>query len=222
MTDFKALFPYLRPGNVRRNRLKTLRFINDWRIWSFVAIAAFVSACSPTYDWRIVKVDEYAYEALYPSKPTRAEKTIVVGDQKLTMVMQASKAADALFAVGVITLDAGSNQANEIVDWLKKSTVRNLKSDHEPQWQEQLSFKAAGNTKEIISASGLKLEGWGPDQIPRILWVRWLKRKDANGIERIYQVSVLQSLDKSFEQQRHLRSQLEEQVETFYAGFHPY
>lgn len=222
MTDFKALFPYLMRANMRPTIFKEDRFIHNWRTWSFVVAAMITSACSPTYDWRTVKVDEYAYEALYPGKPTRAEKTLVIGDQKLTMAMQASKAADALFAVGVITLDAGSNQANEILDWLKKSTVRNLKSDQEPQWQEQLSFKVAGDGKETISASGVKLEGWGPDEVPRILWVRWLKRKDANGIERIYQVSVLQSLDKSLEQQRHLRSQLEEQVETFYAGFHPY
>lgn len=191
-----------------------------WRFLGSLCIFALVTACTATYDWRTIRSDEYAYEALYPAKPTRAEKTIVIGDQKYTMVMEAAKAGGALFAVGALTLDAGSTNADEILEWLKNNTVRNLRSDQEPKLEDQLSFSLAGNSKERILATGVKIYGWGPDQIPRILWVRWLKRKDPAGIERIYQLSVIQTLEKSLEQRQ--LNQLEEQVETFYAGFHPY
>lgn len=190
-----------------------------------IALALFCStmltiACTNTYDWRIVKSDENAYEALYPSKPTRAEKTLLIGEQKYVMTMEAASAGKALFAVGVITLDAGTQNGDEILAWLKNNTVRNLKTDQEPAVQKGLSFKVAGSKTEKIPAEGIKIYGWGPDKIPRIFWVRWLKRTDNSGIQRLYQVSVMQSLENALEQ-KHL-NQLEEQYETFYAGFQPY
>lgn len=188
--------------------------------FSLVFFTMLTVACTNTYDWRIVKSDENAYEALYPSKPTRAEKTLIIGDQKYVMTMEAASAGKALFAVGVITLDAGTQNTDEILEWLQKNTLRNLKTDQQPEIQKNLSFKVAGSKTEKIPADGVKIYGWGPDKIPRIFWVRWLKRTDNSGIQRLYQVSVMQTLEKALEQK--YLNQLEEQYETFYAGFQPY
>jgi len=48
-------------------------------------MAIALSACTPTYDWRTVKSDDLLFEALYPGKPTRAEKTLLIADQKIKM-----------------------------------------------------------------------------------------------------------------------------------------
>lgn len=188
--------------------------------FSLLGLAMLTVSCTNTYDWRIVKSDENAYEALYPSKPTRAERSFVIGDQKYVMTMEAASAGKALFAVGVITLDAGTQNADEILAWLKNNTIRNLKTDQEPVIQKDLKIKIAGSKTETIPAEGAKIYGWGPDNIPRIFWVRWLKRTDGSGIQRLYQVSVMQTLEHALEQK--YLNQLEEQYETFYAGFQPY
>jgi hypothetical protein len=179
-----------------------------------------MAGCTNTYDWRIVKSDEYAYEALYPGKPSRAEQSIAIGDQKYAMVMEAASAGKALFAVGVITLDANAKNADEILLWLKNSTSRNLTLDRKPEEQQNLKFKVAGSSQEVIVAEGVKMQGIGPDKIQRIFWVRWLKRTDNAGVQRIYQLSVIQPFEKMPDQNQ--LNQLEEQYETFYAGFHPY
>lgn len=188
--------------------------------FGLVCLTMLAVACTNTYDWRIVKSDENAYEALYPGKPTRAERSLTIGDQKYVMTMEAASAGKALFAVGVITLDAGTKNADEILAWLKNNTMRNLKTDQEPVIQKNLSFKIAGSKTEKISAEGVKIYGWGPDKIPRIFWVRWFMRTDNAGIQRLYQVSVMQPLENTLEQKN--LNQLEEQYETFYAGFQPY
>lgn len=185
-----------------------------------IVLCLAMAGCTHTYDWRIVKSDEYAYEALYPGKPTRAEQTIAIGDQKYAMVMEAASAGKALFAVGVITLDANAKNADEVILWLKNNTVRNLTLDKKLEEQKNLKFRVAGNGQEVIAAEGVKMQGVGPDKIQRLFWVRWLKRTDNAGVQRIYQLSVIQPFEKKPDQNQ--LNQLEEQYETFYAGFHPY
>ncbi len=49
----------------------------------FIILGALLtlSACSPTLDWRTVRSDDLLYEALYPGKPSRAEKSIMFDGQ---------------------------------------------------------------------------------------------------------------------------------------------
>ncbi|MFM6922090.1 MAG: hypothetical protein ACKOXZ_05155, partial [Polynucleobacter victoriensis] len=77
-----------------------------FKLFSSILIGISLVACTPSLDWRTVRSDDLLYEALYPSKPSRAEKTVMFNGQKLTMTMEASRVNDTLFAVGVINIPA--------------------------------------------------------------------------------------------------------------------
>ena len=50
-------------------------------LFIIIGLLLGVSACSPTLDWRTVRADDLLYEALYPGKPSRAEKSIMFDGQ---------------------------------------------------------------------------------------------------------------------------------------------
>lgn len=181
-----------------------------------------VSGCSGTYDWRVVQSNEGAFEALFPSKPSRAEKPLQILGNNYVMSMDFAKAGDAIFAVSVIKVDANKTpkEINDIIQWLTEQTKKTLKVTQPVIEESDLLITVAGNPKEKITSSGVKIIGLGPDDVSREYWARWIKRVDTTGQLRIYQVSVLQSLDKKFDENK--LKQLKEEYETFYAGFHPY
>lgn len=179
-----------------------------------------LTSCSGTYDWRLIQADEGAYEVMFPSKPTNAERTLQVGDSKYVMTMTAARAGDALFAVGVIDLGNDVQKVPSILDWLKENTSKSLKSVASIKEESNLSVVVAGHTKQQLSATGLKMTGSGPDDAPRLFWVRWVPRVDESGHVRIYQINILQSF-KDKKDALNIQP-LQEQYETFYESFHPY
>lgn len=183
-------------------------------------VFVFLGGCSRTYDWRTVQSEEGSYEALFPSKPNRTEKTILALGEKYLMSMQVAKAGNALFAVSLIKTGRDEKNVDAIIDWLKEQTRKTLKVEGEIKEESNLVFDVANNSKEKLVATGMKISGKGPDDLPRYFWVRWVKRVDSSGQIRIYQISVIQSLEKKLSESE--VKQLEEEYETFYAGFHPY
>jgi hypothetical protein len=189
-------------------------------IFVLLTSISLLSGCSRTYDWRTVQSEEGAYEAMFPSKPSSAEKTILALGDKYLISMQAAKAGNALFAVSTIKVANDAVKADELIDWLKSQTRKTLKVDGDIIEQSDVAFTVASNHKERLTATGMKISGKGPDDLPRFFWVRWVKRVDSLGQLRIYQLSVIQSLDNKMDDQA--VKQLQEEYETFYAGFHPY
>ena len=206
------------------SNLKLMSRLNSFSLKSFFCgiLLLLLGACSGTYDWRVIQSEQGAFEAMFPSKPNRAERSIQILGENLMMSMDYAKAGNAIFAVSVIKLDSNKSpeQVNEIIAWLKDQTKKTLKVNQPIIEESDLVFTVAANAKEKINSSGVKIVGIGPDDVPRYYWARWIKRVDSTGQLRIYQISVLQSLDKNIDEK--ITKQLQEEYETFYAGFHPY
>ena len=186
-------------------------------------IVCLLVACSGTYDWRMIHSNEGGFEAMFPAKPKHAEKTIYALGKNYSMSMEFARAGDALFAVSVIKFDPVNHDPKDVdrlIDWLKEQTSKTLKVDAPIVEESDLVFTVSGNPNERLLANGMKILGTGPDNVPMNYLARWVKRIDSTGQLRIFQVSVLQSLDKKLEDK--LIKQLQEEYETFYAGFHPY
>ena len=179
-----------------------------------------LGGCSRTYDWRTVQSEDGAYEAMFPSKPNRAERTIQALGEKYLMTMEAAKAGNALFAVSVVKVGRDDKNAQAVLDWLKEQTRKTLKVEGDIKEDSNLTFDVANNPREKLVGTGMKISGTGPDSLPRYFWVRWVKRIDPTGQIKIYQISIIQSLEKKLDEQA--LKQLQEEYETFYAGFHPY
>lgn len=185
-----------------------------------ILISLSLAACTPSLDWRTVRSDDLLYEALYPGKPSRAEKTVMFNNQKLTMTMEASRVNDTLFAVGVINIPATAKgiDLKALKDFLQNGMLSNLKTDQAPT-PATISVKTAGQPSYDLPAQEWVIQGLGPDGQQRLLRFRVVQRNLPDGQIQIYQQSILQSLKNNLAVEKILRS---DEHEMFFTGFKPY
>jgi len=197
---------------IRKNMLNRVIFKAVISVLCLVVVA-----CTPKFDWRTVRSDDLMYEALYPGKPSRAEKVIQFQDQRLVMTMEAAKAGQALYAVGSIHLapDQRVNVA-DLIQYLQRGMMANLQSDTPPK-SEMVTVKTAGQPSYELAAQSWQMIGVAPDQQKRLLKVWLVQRIFPDGQTGIYQVSVLQQLPDS----NHPTINTEEHA-MFFSGFKPY
>jgi hypothetical protein len=74
-------------------------------------LLAATAACTPTFNWREVTLDDLPVTALLPCKPDRATRTLPMAGAPRTMVMAGCKAGGAMFTVAVVTVDTGGQIA---------------------------------------------------------------------------------------------------------------
>ena len=191
-----------------------------FKLFTSVVIGLSLVACTPSLDWRTVRSDDLLYEALYPGKPSRAEKTVMFNGQKLTMTMEASRVNDTLFSVGVINIPATAKgiDLKALKDFLQNGMLSNLKTDHAVT-PTTISVKTAGQPSYDLPAQEWVIQGLGPDGQQRLLRFRVVQRNLPDGQIQIYQQSILQSLKNNLAIEKILRS---DEHEMFFTGFKPY
>jgi hypothetical protein len=180
-----------------------------------------VSACSPTLDWRTVRSDDLLYEALYPGKPSRAEKSVMFDGQKLTMTIEASKVGNSLYAVGVINIPKDISQkfdTNSLLKYLQTGMLSNLKNSSAPV-EKTVSIKTAGQSSIDLSAKEWLIQGDGPDVKKRLLRFRIVQRQFPDGQIQIYQQSLLQTINGEVSLEKLIQTDAHEM---FFSGFKPY
>ncbi len=180
-----------------------------------------VSACSPTLDWRTVRSDDLLYEALYPGKPSRAEKAVMFDGQKLTMTIEASKVENSLYAVGVINISKDISQkfdTNGFVKYLQTGMLSNLKNSPAPI-EKTVTIKTAGQASIDLSAKEFLIQGDGPDAKKRLLRFRMVQRQFPDGQIQIYQQSLLQTISGDVSVEKLIQTDAHEM---FFSGFKPY
>lgn len=180
-----------------------------------------VSACSPTLDWRTVRSDDLLYEALYPGKPSRAEKSVMFDGQKLTMTIEASKVENSLYAVGVINIPKDISQkfdTNGFVKYLQTGMLSNLKNSPAPI-EKTVTIKTAGQSSIDLSAKEFLIQGDGPDAKKRLLRFRMIQRQFPDGQIQIYQQSLLQTISGDVSVEKLIQTDAHEM---FFSGFKPY
>ena len=180
-----------------------------------------LSACSPTLDWRTVRADDLLYEALYPGKPSRAEKSIIFDGQKMTMTIEASKVENALYAVGVINVPKDISQkfdTNNLLKYLQTGMLSNLKNSSAPV-EKTVTIKTAGQSSIDLSAKEWLIQGDGPDAKKRLLRFRIVQRQFPDGQIQIYQQSLLQTTNGEVSLEKMIQTDAHEM---FFSGFKPY
>jgi hypothetical protein len=180
-----------------------------------------VSACSPTLDWRTVRSDDLLYEALYPGKPSRAEKSVMFDGHKLTMTIEASKVENSLYAVGVINIPKDISQkfdANGFIKYIQTGMLSNLKNSPAPI-EKTVTIKTAGQSSIDLSAKEFLIQGDGPDAKKRLLRFRIVQRQFPDGQIQIYQQSLLQTIGDEVPLEKLIQTDAHEM---FFSGFKPY
>ncbi|WP_215290450.1 hypothetical protein [Polynucleobacter sp. MWH-CaK5] len=180
-----------------------------------------LSACSPTLDWRTVRSDDLLYEALYPGKPSRAEKSIMFDGQKLTMTIEASKVENSLYAVGVINIPKDISQKidiNGLLKYLQTGMLSNLKNSPAPV-EKTMIIKTSGQDSINLTAKEFLIQGDGPDAKKRSLRFRIVQRQFPDGQIQIYQQSLLQTISSDVSIEKLIQTDAHEM---FFSGFKPY
>ncbi len=180
-----------------------------------------LSACSPTLDWRTVRSDDLLYEALYPGKPSRAEKSILFDGQKLTMTIEASKVENSLYAVGVINIPKDISQkidVNALLKYLQTGMLSNLKNASAPV-EKTVIIKTSGLDSINLTAKEFLIQGDGPDAKKRSLRFRVVQRQFPDGQIQIYQQSLLQTISSDVSIEKLIQTDAHEM---FFSGFKPY
>ena len=74
-----------------------------------VILACSVLSCYPTYNWRLVQTEQFGWEALFPAKPKRNSRKIIIQDQPKQTVIKIDRYSVALnqmdFILDVISFE---------------------------------------------------------------------------------------------------------------------
>ncbi len=153
-----------------------------------------LQACSPSLNWRDVRLDQTPVLALFPCKPERAAREVSMGDQTLTLTLLACDAGDAKFALAYADTKDADKTGPLLALW-RSITLDNMRATA-PQ---DVPVNIKGVTGS--SATGVLANGSHPDGTAVVLQAVWF----ASG-SRIFQASVYSDV---------ARSQV---AETYFAG----
>ncbi|MDP3605606.1 MAG: hypothetical protein Q8R59_07675 [Polaromonas sp.] len=95
-------------------------------VWLAGAVLV-LAACNPTFNWREVRPDNTALSLLLPCKPDKAEKTVPLGGQPVSLRMLGCDAGDATFAVAVADIGDVSRAEAVLAQW-QALTLANMKA----------------------------------------------------------------------------------------------
>lgn len=126
--------------------------------WPLVLVSLWAAtACSPTYNWRSVQLEGLRVSALWPCKPTRAERPVPLEGQTLQLKMLSCDAGGHTFAWGAMQLPAGVDSAALAQGW-QQASLSSLKAKAEQArvWRPAIrgDLKASG-----WQASGVRHDG---------------------------------------------------------------
>lgn len=142
-------------------------------------LAALV-ACTPTFDWREVRIGDGSLRALFPCRPQHRAREVTLGGTALHMAMSVCTAEASTFALSVVDAPAPGN-VGPVLDELRRAASGNLGAT----LPAGTPFAPEGATPNPASAR-LRIEGRLPDGKPVVEHAAFF----IHGL-RVYQASVI-------------------------------
>ena len=96
-----------------------------------IILACGVISCYPTYNWRLVQTEQFGWEALFPAKPKRNSRKIVIQDHPKQVVIKIDRYSVALnqmdFILDVISFEGEMSHINgSLREYVNKTLKINL------------------------------------------------------------------------------------------------
>ena len=96
-----------------------------------IILACGVLSCYPTYNWRLVQTEQFGWEALFPAKPKRNSRKIIIREQPKQAVIKIDRYSVALnrmdYILDVISFEGETatigNSLQEYVNKMLKITL---------------------------------------------------------------------------------------------------
>jgi hypothetical protein len=97
-----------------------------------IILACSLLSCYPTYNWRLVQTEQFGWEALFPAKPKRNSRKIIIQDQPEQTVIKIDRYSVALnqmnFILDVISFEGkmpeNVSSLQEYVNKMLKTTLK--------------------------------------------------------------------------------------------------
>ncbi len=96
--------------------------------------AALLAACTPQLNWRELRLAPTSAVALLPCKPDHAERSVPLGGEPTTLVVNGCDAGGATFALMSTKVVAGRAPDELLAGW-QQATLTNMRATSEPQRQ---------------------------------------------------------------------------------------
>ncbi len=96
------------------------------------AVAAFsAAACTPSLNWRELRLSPTSAVALLPCKADHAERSVPLGGQPTVLTVNGCEAGGATFALMVATLPAGRAPDDVLAGW-QQATLAHMRAQGTP------------------------------------------------------------------------------------------
>ena len=97
-----------------------------------IILACSLLSCYPTYNWRLVQTEQFGWEALFPAKPKRNSRKIIIQDQPEQTVIKIDRYSVALnqmnFILDVISFEGKMPEnVSSLQEYLNKMLKTTLK-----------------------------------------------------------------------------------------------
>ena len=128
------------------------------RFPTFAAVVlAFLTACSPSFNWRDVRPEGTQLALLMPCKPDTAQRTVPMAGQLTELKMLSCDAGGATFAVAVVDVKNAAAAPTALAQW-QSATLANMKAAPNPAVAplKLPGLKAAG---VLVKATGQRPNG---------------------------------------------------------------
>lgn len=146
-------------------RLCTALFVKtDNRSMRYLIFAALMGSyfvlqgCSPTFNWRDVRLDGTSLTALFPCKPDQGTRQIRTGGQDLAMTMLACDAAGVTFTLAFVDA-ATSSSAGALHDQWKVATLAAIKAQTISERSYPINGASASPPPVRLLAQGSRPDG---------------------------------------------------------------
>lgn len=117
-----------------------------------------LAACSPSLNWRQVRIDAAGVALLLPCKPDRAERTVPLGGQPTVLSMVGCEAEGATFALSVAQL-ADAGQAPQVLARWQALTLSHMRAAAPTQGPIKIPGASAEPPPVRVTARGQQADG---------------------------------------------------------------
>lgn len=160
------------------------------RFLPVVALAlAALAGCTPTLNWREVRLEGSDLVALLPCKPDKGERTVPLAGKAVVLRMQGCNVGDATYAVSYVAWPDAAQADQALAQW-RATTLANVQAG---AVQEQAFLPpggvALGNSRRV-SATGRRASGE-----PVTANAAWFARQRAGGIDLFHAVLYAPRVD---------------------------
>ena len=122
-----------------------------------IILACSLLSCYPTYNWRLVQTEQFGWEALFPAKPKRNSRKIIIQDQPEQTVIKIDRYSVALnqmnFILDVISFEGKMPEnVSSLQEYLNKMLKTTLKISPEVKLVDGVlteGFIGKGESKHI-------------------------------------------------------------------------